>query len=209
MWVQLVNSKYIEKQGVQKRYNPGDWVEVGKQTAMLWMTEGSAKLPDPAAIAALNPDGSGILTDKKALMCKTLQILGEHVTIEEGIPSVPFDKTAWVDSLLPVRPELIPVGLLMLETWEIAVPLMDYSILAISQGTEAERNKTREVIRDLRVPVYDTRLMFLKRIPVVENLLAAWLQDGATPLAFLRRLYQAKPLILALPCTWTQGRMAE
>ena len=207
MWVQLAATKYIEKLGVQQRYSPGDWVEVGKQTALLWLSEGSARIPDPAQIASLNPDGSGILTDKRDLMCKQLISLGEYVVIEEGkLLSLPFSRTVWIDSLLSVRPELIPVGLLMLDTWEIAVPLMDYKTLAIHEGTEQEREKTKQVIRDLRVPMYDTRLMFMKKTPAVTELLRLYTKDGYNPLSFLRAVYTVKPFILALPCTWTEGR---
>jgi hypothetical protein len=41
MWVQLKIIKQIEVQGRLKRYDAGDWVNVGKQTALQWFAEGA------------------------------------------------------------------------------------------------------------------------------------------------------------------------
>ena len=92
----------------------------------------------------------------------------------------------------------------MLEKWEVAAPLYDYKMLAITTGTEKEREKTKMVIRDLRAPMYDTRLMFVKRTKNGQELLKQWnLEVGEERrLAFLRALYKVKPLVLALPATW-------
>jgi len=45
MWVKLTQKsrgKWVEVQGVQTKFHPGDFVEVGKQTAMKWILDGSA-----------------------------------------------------------------------------------------------------------------------------------------------------------------------
>jgi len=204
MWIQLLQPKIISNNGKSSKYNAGDWVDVGKQTALLWLSDNSAHLPDMVE-SGFNLNGAGILTDHKELLCTRLKEQAKGIDILEGAPCLPFEKTILMDSALPLRASLIPVGISMLETWEIAVPLMDYKIMAINLGTDTEREQTKSVIRDLRVPVYDTRLMFVKRTQDTERLIDNWRNAGKSPLAFLRELYKIKPFILALPCTWTTG----
>lgn len=204
MWIQLLAPKNIEVQGKSHRYQSGDWVDVGKQSALLWLSDGSAHLPDMIE-SGFNLSGAGILTDHKELLCNRLKEEAKSIEILEGAPCLPFEKTILLDSTLPLRTSLIPVGVAMLDVWEIAVPLMDYSIMACNVGSDNEREQTKAVIRDLRVPVYNTQLMFVKRTPDTERLIDNWRNAGKTPLAFLRELYKIKPFILALPCTWTSG----
>ena len=204
MWIQLLQPKTISNNGKSARYNAGDWVDVGKQTALLWLSDNSAHLPDMVE-SGFNLNGAGILTDHKELLCTRLKEQAKGMEILEGAPCLPFEKTILMDSALALRTSLIPVGISMLETWEIAVPLMDYKIMAINLGTDTEREQTKAVIRDLRVPVYDTRLMFVRRTQDTERLIDNWRNAGKSPLAFLRELYKIKPFILALPCTWTTG----
>jgi hypothetical protein len=98
---------------------------------------------------------------------------------------------------------LIPVGLNLLEKWEIAVPISDYNLLARDIGTDEERARTKELIHDLRVPVYDTRLIFARNCVAVEQLFEMWHKEqGDERLSFLRCLYVVKPYVLALPSIW-------
>lgn len=204
MWIQLLAKKTIESSGKSQRYNPGDWVDVGKHVALLWLSDGSAQIPDMAD-SGFDLSGAGILTDHKELLCQRLKEETKSIDVVEGAASLPFEKTIILDSALPLRTSLIPVGVSMLDVWDLAVPLMDYVTMACHVGTDNEREATRLIIRDLRVPVYDTRLMFIKRGEKTERLIDNWRNAQRTPLAFLRELYKIKPLILALPCTWTSG----
>ena len=204
MWIQLLQPKSIEKSGKSQRYNPGDWVDVGKHVALLWLSDSSAQIPEMAD-SGFDMSGAGILTDHKELLCTRLKDEAKRIEILEGAPCLPFEKTILLDATVPLRTSLIPVGVAMLDAWEIAVPLMDYSTLAIHLGDERERRETVEVIRDLRVPVYNTQLMFVKRTDDTERLIDNWRNAGRTPLAFMREVYRIKPFILALPCTWTSG----
>ena len=204
MWIQLTRPKVIEVSGRNVKYNPGDWVEVGKHIALLWISEGSAIIPDLSG-STFDMSGVGIITDHKELLCNRLKDELKTLIVDEGAPSVSFDKTILLDSTLPLRTSLLPVGIAMLDTWDIAVPLCDPKILAAHVGTDQERERTKKVIRDLRVPVYNTALMFIKKTEDTIRLIDTWRADGKTDLAFLRALYQIKPLILALPHTWTLG----
>jgi len=101
---------------------------------------------------------------------------------------------------------MIPVGVSLLDKWQVAAPLWDYEKLACHVANEPAREATKAIIHDLRVPLYDTSLIFVKRCGDTERLIEAWdwSADGDEDrLAFLRALYEVKPLILALPITWT------
>lgn len=98
-------------------------------------------------------------------------------------------------------------GLRWLDRFEVAAPLRPYSQLALHHGTKPERQATAAVIGDLRQPVYDDRLLFLRRCEGTDALMAAaWEEgcrfNGADGLPFLRALWRTKPLILALPTGW-------
>ena len=59
------------------------------------------------------------------------------------------------------------------------------------------------MIRDLRVPMYDTRVIFAKLTPDTARLIKIWNEiEGDRRLAFLQALYKVKPFILALPANW-------
>jgi len=118
---------------------------------------------------------------------------------------------AWDDNLLwdasaHLRLEMIPIGFNLLTKWDLAVPLMPDTILAADLGTPAERELTKAIIHDLRVPVYNTAVMFLQRNRTTERLMGLWYEEKALgePLAFLRALGRAqpKPLLCALPFSW-------
>ena len=206
MWIQLVQSKQIELSGIHKRYNPGDWVDIGKQTALMWLADGSAQIPEALDFTHISGELSGIATDDRELLTKrTAQF--QDVKIEEVTkPTIIWDRTAWVDSSLELRPELLPIGFGMLERWQIAVPLYDYKVLAIHYGEADEREKTKKIVRDLRCLMYDTRLIFARNEPEIVKLFDLWQKEGGGVLAFLRAVYTVKPFILALPATWTLGR---
>lgn len=132
------------------------------------------------------------------------------VTVAEGWEA-PYERTLFLGP--GVRPgwELIEAGLKMIERWEVAAPLV-YAPLAEGLGTAEERERTRQIIRDLRVPTYaPDQLLFARRCEASEQLLEAWQAEGGggdVRLAFLRALYLVKPLILPLPQSWSQAANA-
>jgi hypothetical protein len=69
------------------------------------------------------------------------------------------------------------------------------------------------VIADLRVPLYETRTLFLRQCPEIDALLKAWEREGSDGaderLAFHRALWQVPQLLmLPLPITWIEGKQA-
>ena len=123
----------------------------------------------------------------------------------DGI-DLPYPQTLLWHPSLRLRGEMVPVGFHLLNTWQIAAPLWDYRELACHIADEGDKERTEALVGDLRVPLYDTRLMFVKRCGDTQELIDCWKEEGEGKLAFLRALYQVKPLILALPITW-KGKM--
>ena len=120
-----------------------------------------------------------------------------------------YPRTLLWNPAVSLRLDLVPIGFHRLTTgWQIAAPLFSYGTLARDIGGDDDRTHTEEVIRDLRVPVYETGLLYIRRCSDTERLMAAWRDErndgGDTRLAFMRALYHVKPTINALPTTWTQ-----
>lgn len=213
MWIQLRCVQQIDRNGVMKTYRPGDWVDVGRQTALLWISQNKARLPlaREGKVKLLGQAGL-IIThgapEQYAYLLDQGQVELKVVSAEQ--PVMLFQWNAIWDGVVTLRPELLAVGLGFLETWDIACPLYSYTELACHMGTKEEQQRTKEIIRDLRVPVYDTRLMFVRDSEDTQRLFKVWaaerVDSGDERLAFLRAFYQVKPLMLALPITWTQPR---
>lgn len=121
-------------------------------------------------------------------------------------PEVPWPMTLIVAPGTRVPWDLLPAAWHFLERWDAAVPLWRYGETAEDVGTAAERERTKTVVRDLRVLLYSHELLFVRKNEVGETLVATWadeMQGGAEPrLAFLRAVYRIKPRLCVLPRTW-------
>jgi hypothetical protein len=203
VWVQLRVSKYIETQGKQRVFNPGDWVSVGKQTAVQWIAAGDAI---NFRLGAIVPPGCGIVARGGAPQ-------GEHdylgVPISNRANSLPYPRTLiWDATKLALRTNILPVGFNLLAHWQVVAPLWSYDDLACNVGSEEDRERVKAIVRDLRVPVYDTRMIFMRRCKDTQCLLALWREKEReitdSKLAFLAATYEVKPVICAQPTSWTR-----
>lgn len=196
MWVQVRTAKEID--GI--RYLPGDWRDVDKRTARRWLAQGEIVVP-PQRVKELLPSGSGIVVSKASKKVERLAARFD-LGMQVGGPSLPFARTLIWDTGAALRAELVPVGFGLLETWQIAVPLRGDDLLVADVGTVAEQRRTQGVIHDLRVPVYNTSVIFAQDCEETRVLLRRWEREGGGDLAFLVALYQSRLLVLALPETW-------
>ena len=164
VWVQLTQGKSVEIQGKQRRFVAGDWVEVGKQTALLWISEGAAWVPEGRAVD-LSGDDCGVFILGNLERGK--EQLGDYVgkiALQHGdTPTLPWPKTLIYNPSQRLRKELVPVGFHLLNTWQVALPLWDYAELAIGSGGAEDRARTQAIIKDLRVPLYSPDLVFVRR----------------------------------------------
>jgi hypothetical protein len=206
LWVKLRAPKHIDIEGVQRSYHPGDWVNVGRQSAMAWLNDHTAELPSLASRQQLDMDFSG---------CRAVLALGDKDTARRVADLLPrlrvchnmeeaegYERLVLAKPSATTRVDLWPAGFDWLTTWEVLAPLMADYKTAADLGVGGER--TLAVIGDLRVPAYDDRLVFLRRGQAAEDLLSLWREEEqyGPALALTRALYRAKPLLLALPPTW-------
>lgn len=204
-WVQLLRGQVFEKAGKARQYHPGDWIEIGKQTAQRLVIDGAARFASAEA-SKVSLDGCGALLIGNGFVDPDMGVsVSSAKAPTQTSLSLPYARTLILSSM-KIRPELLSVGFGSLDTWEVVCPLFNYDTLAIHVGGAADKARTEAVIHDLRVPLYESRMVFVKRCRAGEALVEAWkaelAEGGDERLAFLRALYQVKPLICAVPLTW-------
>ena len=190
-----------DKHGRSIAYQPGDWFECGRHDARNWLAQGQCEIINPDTQLKVIPPQSGMVCTRDV----GLAYAGLPVTI--GPPAVEYHKTLIWNPDVILNQNLVPVGLGLLERWELAVPISDYNLLADNIGSDDDRAKTKALVHDLRIPVYDTRLMYVRKCIATDELFTVWeaeKQGGDERLAFIRALYQVKPYILALPSIWCE-----
>lgn len=208
MWIQLKTVKAIESAGRMRTYQPGDWVDVGKQQALLWLSQGDAQIPNYKHQTLYSAGEAGVVIAGAAdeLALSIFEPYKDKLGVVTGEIDLRYSRTLIWDGQCRLRRELLFTGFALLDTWQIACPLFNYDVLAANVGGEEEREETKKVIRDLRVPLYDTRLMFVKRcdetIELIRQWKSEWKENYDPKLAFMRAFYRVKPLMLALPVTW-------
>ena len=208
-WIQLLRMLQIEKAGVSRTYHPGDWVDVGRQTAQRWVNDGIARWAEPQKYTAVLT-GCGVALRGEPELATKLRAALPQLPVEPASESaLPFARTLVWETSFAIRPELVPVGFGLLDVWEVAAPIVSYDTLACHVGTADARERTQAAIRDLRVPLYDGRFIFIRRCRAGDELLTAWAEERATGdddrLCLLRAIYRVKPLACALPCTWNKA----
>lgn len=196
MWVRLLSLQYVSENGKTITKRPGEWVKVGKQQATSWLATGQADRPDMPNLDALPGCGVVLTGGSRSMPLSGLEV------VSVDVPCLEFART-FLWSGINFRGDLLAAGFQALDAWELAVPLLSYEKLARDVGSDGDRQRTEKLVRDLRVPLYDVRLIFVRRCAVTRRFLDAWLaEEGDRSLAFLRALYRVKPLVLALPTTW-------
>lgn len=203
VWVKAKSIVRISENGQIKTFHPGDWCLMGKQQARDCLTRNEVEILKPA-----------VLQSVQDLYDCAIFLKGELEEIQRGVlvatfPGVPVQQyesypnygrfLIW-DTGANLRRELILTGFKLLEKWQIAVPLCNYNMLASDIGTPKVRKETEAIIHDLRVPVYDSRVIFARRCSETKKLFEQW-QNGSQ-LEFLQALYQSRPVVNALPPSW-------
>jgi len=208
-WVQLTTIQRVLEKGIEKTYHPGDWVQVGRQTANLWISRGQAIIPGIKGFAEISDKDVGVVTPDGGFVQQLIDGKADIKVVQSDEPRIEFPYTVWVHPTIILRPNIIQVGVGLLSTWELCVPLQSYERLAANLGSNEQQEYLKSIIHDLRVPVYSTQLMFLKDCENCRQLVDVWNDErGKLPdeMAFLAALYQVKPFVLALPSTWLANK---
>jgi hypothetical protein len=165
------------------------------------------------------------------IMMRGILLLGQDDVIESrakrnkivlqrgDAPGIIFDKTLITTPGTRVPWDLLPAAWRLLDKWDALIPLWRYDATAESAGTVGEREETRLIVRDIRVLLHATELLFVRRNEAGEALVESWVRECAPPdlpeggvdkrLAFLRALYRVKPRLCVLPTSWLVGEQGR
>lgn len=203
IWIRAKSILRYDTNGKPGVAYPGDWIPVGRQQAREWLNNNQCEILKPAVLQTVQD-----LTDC-AILIRGVLSESQRVALTARFPGVPVETyheypqygrfLLW-DLSANLRQDLILTGFGLLTRWQMAVPLLSYDILAQDIGTDEERQTAKATIHDLRVPLYDCRILFVRQCQETKRLFDLW-QDG-TELTFLQALYQARPIINALPPSW-------
>ena len=211
-WVRVLSTLTYDVRGIQEIAYPGDWIQVGKQQARVWLAQGRVEIPRPdRRIVSVDYAHSGVLVRGGHPELSEFGDLTTKLAFVDGNLRLPFDFTViWVPSL-PVTPRAVESGLSRcresrIEGWEVLAMLAGETTTAADVGSEDERDRTVQVVRDLRTPVYDPRLVWLRRTSATKRLVGLWAKEIAAGNderhGFLRSLYRSAAVIQALPSNW-------
>jgi len=131
---------------------------------------------------------------------------GVPVTVQAHGP-LPYTKNVLVDGVR-IPWDRLATGFALLERWDALCALGKPGELLSDVGTATERSYTKAVVRDLRLPVYEPGLLFVRNSEEGQALVDTYRDergDVAQPqLAFARAAYRVKPRLCPLPQVWTR-----
>lgn len=214
MHIQLTAIKRLFIGGQLTTRYPGDFVEVSRATAMNWVQEGSARLTgpdagDPKLVAEVLAGDCGVLmrgTEEDAAKLN-LGLCRQHLEVVCGPLELPFERTLIVTPAAKPDPWQILLGFQRTETgWELAARLRSVEALLSDFGSEADKQGTQELIGDLRLPVYLTQALWVRRVPETELLVKQFSEYLTAKVSeehsFIRALYTSKVRIYTFPSNW-------
>ena len=203
MYIKLLKYRRIqEPNGKWTMHYPGQILDIKNKKLCKELIRGEVAV-DMSVAADELPKGCGLVMRKDGPIPSWVTAL--EMEMATGEPRLPFPYTIiWHPRSEPSADFLtLMLATLRERAWDMAVPLYSYTKLTYRLGSNEERKATEKLVHDLRVPFYNTDLMFIKRNARTEETLKLWAQEkqGSTDekLAFLRAVYMAKPFILPLP----------
>ena len=213
-WVQTqtVIRRYDEG-GATKLYNPGDWFEVRNQELLQLQALGQIRTTAEALKATFDFSQCGILWrgSLTSLDAPRLQEYG-IATEESATLALPWKYTLLGHPPAVLTAQNIALGFVRIEdgkdwdAWEMAACLADGLPLAQAHGSDAEKQRTLDVVGDLRIPLYNTTMLWVRRTDTTAALIADWeaeLNAGADERhAFARALYTRRVRMCTLPPNW-------
>ena len=151
-------------------------------------------------------NGCGILTMGKSVkISASARRLGLQLRQGRKWKSA-WERPVFVSGEYQVPWALLPAGFHFLKRWDAAAPRWRYGVLATDVGTKGERQRTAKLTLDLRIPLYEPGLLFVRSTDAGRALLETWRAEcrrgDDERLAFLRALHIVKPRFCALPRSW-------
>jgi len=210
MYIKLLKYRRLQESGGRwVLHYPGEILDIKNKALCKQLIK--EKVAVDMSIAARDiPPGCGLLMLREGAVPEWAKAL--ELEMATGDPRLPFAYTIIWNQRCRPNPEFLSTTLMLLcdRGWDMAVPLYSYTKLTNRLGSEAERKATEALVHDLRVPYFNTDLMFIKRNARTEGVMKRWAEErkgtSDDKLAFLRAVYQAKPFILPLPTEWIRHK---
>ena len=105
--------------------------------------------------------------------------------------------------------ELIRFCFDWMNKWEIIAPFGQYNILIKDIVEKHDVEYLESIMWDLRVPCYDTRIIFLKNLPHIKEFWKIYMEETEklhdNRIAFSVALWKIKPMILTLSNRFYKG----
>ena len=204
--------------GVYMNYAPGDWFECRNQemAELLQQKKVEASALDiranfenmDAGVLTIGHDVPGDMCDKYGLEIRR----GDQLEL-------PWERTVLWYPGASLTTEALVLGLMRIDAedpelaWEMAAMLDSESRLAQDVGTEEDKAFTMEVLGDLRLPVYGTKVLWVRKTEMTEEVLRLWRAEvdaGADERhAFVRTIYSCRVKLCTLPANWIGQWMRE
>lgn len=195
IYIQLLKDTTILENEIRVHRKAGEWLEVQRNVAIRLLIEGRARVLDyPTLLTAYGSIrwwGGEDARDMFEL----------HTPLADEPES--FNNIA----IAPEKGELknpitILVGLQALQNWHVAIPLSGYLMSELTSMPDEEFD-TKTIIRDLRVPAYNSKYLFWRSSEHGKRWYSEYekqLNNGISRAhALIRSLYITKPYHIALP----------
>ena len=197
--------------GAYMKYWPGDWFECRNQEMMDLLAR--ELIETNALDIKQNFDGCDLGVVVRA------GTPPEHMFDNYGLKTrrsdafeLPWERTAFWNVKLRLTTASIVMGLIRVDgreeypAWEMAAMLESKQRMARDFGSEAEQARTLDVLGDLRLPIYETGILWVRRTEATEEVIRLWRAEvdaGADERhAFLRTIYTHRALLCTLPADW-------
>lgn len=211
-YVVLNYVKNIRVRGELKTFQAGDTVNVGKQTALEWIIDGTAKDPfgqmgPPIIPKDTTEFGIVAVAKKGSVPLGGLGVYAKTLPITYGLPKVTHKYTCIWSPAKRVTPSMLNYGFLrVLDTWEMAAMLKSLTQQAGDIGSPKEQARTLKAVGSLKLPIYDARLVWVRRTEASVAVIKQWCTEvqrkADTYHSFLRALYANKAMMCTLPMDW-------
>ena len=163
--------------------------------------------PQPAQAATTRPlsSGAGLVLRREEPQTRQRALASRLGVSVSDDWTLLWPRTLFVAEGAIVPWDLVGAGLELLARWDLAAPLAPDAKLAQDLGTPDDRDRTRALVGDLRMPTYAPDLLFVRDSDAGRACLERWRIecDGSDErLAFQRALSAVKPRFCALPRIW-------
>jgi hypothetical protein len=194
-------------------YQPGDWFECHNQEMRDLLARGMIDTTSDALKEEFDLSDAGVLARSNTAPLPGIKQYGMGFEYRGGKLELPWELTL----LWAPRERLAAFGAALGMTriasgkaddvaWEMAAPLHRRIKTIGDTGSPAEKEKTLALLGDLRIPAYDTGVVWVRRTPATEEVIQLWQEEldaGADEAhAFLRVLYSHPVLLCTLPADW-------